>query len=383
MIELTDKSKCSGCHACAEICPQNCIEMKFDSEGFLYPEISKNSCVNCGLCDNVCQTINPLKSENSMTAYVAYSKNEDIQLASSSGGIFTLLAYAILEEGGVVFGAAFDESKKVRHIYIENKKDITLLQGSKYLQSIIGNSYRKVEEFLKNGRKVLFTGTPCQIDGLKQYLRKNYPNLYTQDIVCHGVPSPMVWIKYVKYCEKKLKSKIKKVDFRNKRFGWKMYSVQIIAENRNEYSKKYNKDLYMMSFLKNLCLRPSCYSCNSKTLNRNSDITLADFWGVENVDSEMFNNKGTSLVLINSKKGKWLLDCIEGKLVIRAVNVNEALRYNSAVYKSAEKPNNRTRFFDDIEKVNFKKAVKKNVETDLWKKIRTKVKYEIKKLHQK
>ena len=296
---------CSGCHACVNICPKQCITMASDEEGFLYPVADKEKCVECGLCEKVCYAINPCKNENLPEVYACYNKDDAVRASSSSGGMFTLFAEHILNLNGVIFGAAFDENLIVRHICVDNKEDVHKLRTSKYVQSIVGDSYKKAKELLENGRVVLFTGTPCQINGLMSYLGKKYDNLYTQDIICHGVPSSKVWKKYLEYTEKLHGSKVDSTinpSFRAKTFGWLNFSVKINFENKTVHAETLKKDLFMRSYLSNALLRPSCYKCSSKGLQRISDVTLADFWGVNRVLPEMFDDKGTSLIFLNTEK---------------------------------------------------------------------------------
>ncbi len=358
MLKIIDKSKCSGCCACMNVCPKKCITMKYDNEGFLYPEIDETSCVNCGLCEKMCQSEQPIISSNQPKAYACYNNDEQIRADSSSGGMFTLIATEIINRGGVVFGAGFDDEFNVRHISIKRVEDLSILRGSKYVQSTIGNSYREAETYLKDNIPVLFTGTPCQIDGLLHYLNRDYENLYTQDFICHGVPSPKVWQKYIKFRENKAGDKVKSVSLRNKKNGWQTFSTLFQFTNEAIYDKIFSEDLFMQGFLSNLYLRPSCYDCQSKTLNRNSDITLADFWGIDAVEPDMFDDKGTSLVFVNTLKGHSLFEAISNKITLKESRVTEAVAYNSAAYKSVEKPAKRSMFFKLVNIVNFDKAVK-------------------------
>ena len=221
MITIKDKSLCAGCSACANICPKKCIEMVADDRGFLYPSVNVSECVQCGLCNKICPFLNPKEVREDKNAYAAYYKDESVRGLSSSGGLFGCLAEDILNQNGVVFGAAFaDDFKSIKHIGIERKEDLPKLYGSKYLQSVIGDSYKSAENYLKADRLVLFVGTSCQISGLKAYLRKDYNNLLTIDVICHGAPSPLVWRDYVAEKEQKYGSKIVGANFRNKRFGW-------------------------------------------------------------------------------------------------------------------------------------------------------------------
>lgn len=356
---ICTKSNCSGCHACANVCPTKCITMQPDKEGFCYPKIDKKKCVHCDKCKDVCQVINPIRSKSIPKVYAAYNNDENIRYLSSSGGVFTVIAQEIIDKGGLVFGAAFDSDLSVHHIWIEKKEDIKKLRKSKYVQSTIGTAYTEVKKRLDDGKYVLFTGTPCQIDGLIHYLGKEYPKLYTQDIICHGVPSPIVWKKYLDYqcgvhCTEL--DLTEKPDFRSKDKGWTLFSLKLYFSDGETYSKMFGEDLYMRAFLNNICLRPSCYDCKSKSLNRNSDITLADFWGIENIDETMFDNKGTSLIFVNTDKGKELLLGVQDKMTITEENVEDAIKYNSAAYRSVELNRARKKFMKLIRKKTFDKA---------------------------
>lgn len=358
MIDIKNKEQCCGCHACYNICPKNAIIMQEDEKGFRYPIIDKDKCIQCGLCEKVCPIIKNAQIQNEPIAYAAYNKDEEIRKVSSSGGIFTLLAEVILEEKGVVFGASFNEKYEVYHTYIENENELEKFRGSKYLQSSINDTYKKTQEFLENGKYVLFTGTPCQIEGLKSFLRKDYDKLYTQDIICHGVPSPKVWNKYFQFREKEDRDKPKKISFRNKDGGWKLFNMKFEYSNF-EYRKNKIEDIYMQAFLRNTSLRDSCYNCSFKKKNRISDITLADFWGIENILPEMDDNKGTSLVIVNSEKGQELLNKIIEKMIYKRVDLDSALKYNPSMTNSVNKEKNREKFFENLDKIEFDKLVKK------------------------
>lgn len=280
-----------------------CISMQIDNEGFWYPLVDKNECIECGMCEKHCPVKKSKRNYRDIEGYAAINKNSTVQKRSSSGGVFTLLAEYVLENGGVVYGAAFDEEYMVRHIGVERIHELGKLQGSKYVQSQMGSIYLEVKEKLNRGKIVYFSGTPCQVDGLIAFLGKEYDNLICQDIICHGVPSPKIWKQYLKQFNIEKNAKIL---FRDKRTGWESYSFTI--DQREKYTQRASENLYMKVFLNNLCLRPSCYQCHSKGNFRKSDITLGDFWGVEKVCSEMYNEKGTSLILINSEKGKKFLE---------------------------------------------------------------------------
>ena len=311
MLQIINKEDCCGCSACVQICPKCCISMYEDNEGFLYPEINKDICVNCHLCENVCPVLHQGNPHQTLRTYAAKNKKEDIRSQSSSGGVFSLLAEYIIDRGGVVFGARFNEKWEVIHDYVEVKEGIAAFRGSKYVQSQIGDSYKKVEFFLKQSREVLFSGTPCQIAGLNYYLRKKYDNLLTVDLVCHGVPSPGVWRKYLRdQILNKDQSRISNIQFRDKRLGWKNFSFTIWGYsniNKNVptilLTESLKNNVFMIGFLKNLYLRPSCYNCPCRNFKSGSDITIGDYWGVENYYHTYDDDKGVSLVCVNTSYG--------------------------------------------------------------------------------
>ena len=360
MIKIESLARCTGCSCCAGACPVKAISMQADREGFLYPKIDVDICVNCNQCEMVCPVshISEIRTENPV-AFAAWTKRTGVRSNSSSGGIFTEIATEILRQGGIVFGASFDEHFSVRHIGIETESDLDRLRGSKYVQSEIGMAYFDARKYLIAGRTVLFTGTPCQVAGLYRFLGKEYGNLYTQDIICHGVPSPLVWQTYIKHREDIASAKMCKAGFRNKKYGWRISSIQCIFSNKTEYIQKHTNDLYMQSFHHNLCLRPSCYQCAFKTKNRISDITLADFWGVEKVCPEMDDDKGTSLVILHSSRGKELFQRIAGTLHCREVELEDAIRYNTAMTQSATLSADRNAFIKCVIENGFHKQTKR------------------------
>lgn len=347
MIKINKKQDCTGCHACANVCPVNCIKMVEDNEGFLYPSVDISKCINCGLCEKVCPIINPKERVNDVKGYACVNKNEKIRFESSSGGTFSLLAESIINSGGIVFGAAFDEELTLQHIYTDNIEGLAKIRGSKYLQSKIGDTYKQCKKFLKEGVKVLFTGTPCQIAGLVSFLGKDYDELICVDIICYGVPSPKIFKKHRIEIEKKNGTTTKGISFRNKDFGWKL-SLLLSFINNGEYRKDINEDAFMTGFLQNLYLRPSCSECKFRNLNRVSDITIADLWGVENIVPELDDNKGTSLVLINSGKGENIFHELKDKMTVQQIDCNKAIGYNGAALKSPISNPNREKFFEDL-----------------------------------
>lgn len=357
-MKIIPKEECMGCHACFNACPTGAITMDIDEKGFKTYEINEDICIKCGKCKRVCPVINNEEIENNPKAYACINNDEEERIKSSSGGVFSLLAKNILDKKGVVFGAKFDDKWNVIHDYIEDYGGIDKFRGSKYVQSTIGYSYKKAKEFLEEGRRVLFTGTPCQIEGLKGYLGKDYDNLVTQDIICHGVPSPKVWERYREYRRKKDKKEPQNIFFRNKDNGWTLFNMKFDYGNTN-YRKKQQNDLFMQAFLRNTILRDSCYNCHFKKKNRVSDITLADFWGINRILPGFNDNKGTSLVIINSKKGKRIFKEIEKDIKYKEVDLFQAIKYNPAMIRSSKKDYKRDKFFENIDDYDFDKLVKK------------------------
>jgi len=353
---VCDKDLCTGCTACEKSCPANCIQMVSDEEGFKYPVIDSSKCLKCGKCINVCPIINRYKDDFvNPSAYAVINKEELIRKNSSSGGVFNLIARQILSTGGVVYGAGFNENFDVQHKRIECIDQINELMGSKYVQSELGESYKLVEKDLKDGKKVLFTGTPCQIGGLKAYLGKEYENLLTQDLICHGVPSPKVWGNYKKYISNG--KALSKVSFRNKSTGWKAYSTKYEFDDGTNDICPASQDAYMRAFLTGLSVRPSCFSCTYRNLHRQSDITLADFWGVEKICPKMDDDKGTSLVLIHSEKGQRLFDLIKSDVDTCQVEMVDAVKYNHSYLHQAKPSPFRQKFFKSLEKKTVKSLV--------------------------
>lgn len=371
MINIENKKDCTGCYACANICPKNCISMDRDIEGFRYPIINKSKCIECNLCEKVCPLIHERKIDNNPIAFACYNKDELIRKKSSSGGIFSLLAQVVIENNGVVFGAKFDENFNVIHDYASNIDEVAVFRGAKYVQSTIGNTYKDAKEFLDNGKMVLYSGTPCQISGLKRYLRKDYDNLFCVDLICHGVPSHKAWSKYKNYLSNG--KQIESISFRDKKYGWKSYSVKFKFKDGSEKLIKGSEDKYIRGFIGDIYLRPSCHDCKFKTLNRESDITLADFWGINNVLEEMDDDKGTSLIFVNSEKGQRLLENISDSIIKKDVDINEAVKYNLSAIKSSYCNPRREYFFRKIDKLNFDKLVKKSLMDPLDIRIKTKI----------
>ena len=335
MIQIQNKQDCCGCTACVQRCPKHCISLKEDNEGFLYPIVNESLCINCGLCEKVCPIINTPKKISAKEVLAVKNRNVMERMASSSGGVFIALARSIIEKGGVVFGAVFDRKWEVMHTYTETMDGVYPMMGSKYVQSRIGDSYREAEHFLKEGRDVLFTGTPCQITGLHNFLRKTYPNLLSVDCLCHGVPSPEVWRRYLDEISDSsrrattgknsvLSSSLKPlpaitdIEFRNKKLhGWKKFSFVIhgFAFKTDKYSvllsDTHRDNPFMKGFLADIYLRPSCYCCKCKNGISQSDLTIADFWGINIISPDFDDDKGVGLVLVNTTKGKEIFEQLQ------------------------------------------------------------------------
>ena len=347
---MINKKYCCGCTACIHICPVKCIEMKEDKEGFLYPVADNEKCIHCRKCEEVCPVKN-LKIDNTETnTFVGYSKDEKIRKQSSSGGMFSVVAEWILEQNGAVFGAAFDENFEVCHIVTETKEELTKLRGSKYVQSRLGNIYPQVKQYLENDRKVLFTGTACQIAGLKKYLHKEYKNLYMVDVLCHGVPSPKIWKMYLEDKIEQFNAPIEKIELRSKEIGWKNFSVNIEFSNNQRYCVRHPEDKFMQMFLGNIDLRPYCYDCRFKNFPRISDMTIGDSWGIENYMPDMDDDRGTSVIVVNSLKGKQMLEAVVGSLNLREASLDKALPKAEVRKQSVEMHPNRKKFFKCVEK---------------------------------
>lgn len=383
MIKMSDKDLCCGCGACANACPKKCISMVSDDKGFLHPVIDESKCIKCNKCEKVCQIYNHhnvLQVMDTPIVYACHSLSENQRTESSSGGISVVLADYVIENGGVVFGVVYDDNMKAIHCKIDNKNDICKLQKSKYVQSDIGDVYSEVHKLLIEGVMVLFTGTPCQIGGLYQYLQKDYENLITMDIICFGVPSPKIFKDYVEWFERKEKQKILNIDYRNKTKGWNSSSTQIICESGKEYLMDTNKNEYYNIFRSHIAIRSSCNHCLYTNMQRYADISAGDYWGIENFDNEYDTFKGVSKVLINTEKGKKVWDCIKDKMCSKEMSVESAIRPNLvAPSKVHEK---REEFFETYNRAGFEKTYNKYIKekVDYKKKIKKKIKNKIKRM---
>lgn len=400
MLQITDKSKCCGCNACVQRCPKQCIVMHEDEEGFLYPQVDVTLCVDCGLCEKVCPMLAQNDVKKALQIFAAKNKNEHQRLRSSSGGIFILLAEQTIKMGGVVFGARFDKNWEVEHCYVETIEELEPLMRSKYVQSRIGNTYKEAEQFLKEGRRVLFVGTSCQISGLHRFLRKDYNNLLSVDFIYHGVPSPGIWRKYLQEIKNNalqseaagkntvlpfsLKSMpvITGINFREKGlggYGWKKYGFVVHGksplkgdQNSVLLSVDFGKDIYMKGFLRNLYLRPSCYNCLVKSGKSQSDLTIGDFWGISKLKPEIDDDKGIGAILVYTHKGIEALGFISCDKI--AMTYNDVIMENPAIYSSVMLTNNRKRFWQFFFKTNnIKESVNKALISSFMDKVKGKI----------
>lgn len=358
MIQIADKYKCCGCGACIQACPKQCISFHTDEEGFAYPAVDADKCIDCGLCEKVCPCLHQTESNNPVHVYAAKNPDESIRMQSSSGGIFSLLAEQTIQEGGVVFGARFNDQWEVIHDYTTTIEGLAAFRGSKYVQSRIGNTYQEAQQFLKEGRKVLFSGTPCQIAGLKLYLRKDYDNLLTIECVCHGVPGPGLWRQYL--CEQTKRdgctiTNIQTINFRDKYSGWANYSFTIFYKDCKTTRHLHDNNPWERAFIKNIDLRPSCHSCPAKYNNSSADITLGDLWGAGQLLSEQNDSKGVTLVLLHNNKA---LNCLSDLKGLKEFDVDEVAQYNPAMIHSSPAHPAREEFFRKVYKKGFVKTVK-------------------------
>ena len=328
MLEL-NLEKCTACGACVQKCPKNCIILESDENGFLYPSINTEDCINCGLCEKVCP-IGDIFEIKEQKAYACANKEEGILAQATSGGVFGSIANYVLEKGGIVYGCAYTGHLQATHIRVDRKDALPMLCGSKYVQSNTLSTYKECEKDLKNGKLVLYSGTPCQIAGLKKYLPEDYPNLITADLVCHGVASQKYFDKFVSYLEKEENAVCIDYSFRSKKnAGW---SVAGLATFENEQGKHFEKKQYYFSnyyyfyYLACSIYRESCYSCQYANLNRVGDFTLGDFWGAEGVDIPFDAEKGCSLVLLNSQKAFEIFERLD--LWKHELPIEVAIKYN-------------------------------------------------------
>ena len=338
MITISDKSLCCGCTACMNACPSQCIVMRRDREGFDYPVANPDRCIGCGKCEKVCPVLNPRQPSKPLAALAA--RSDEYVSGSASGGVFPVIASKIIEAGGVVYGAVMNEDMTVGHVDAEDMSAVDRMRGSKYVQSDLYGTLEEVRYYLGEGRKVMFTGTPCQIAGLKSFLGKEDENLLTADCACHGVPSPGLWEKYVKALASSHGGQITDIRFRDKSRSWMHYDF-VYAAGAEEVRMPYMKNPYMALFLQDMNLRPSCYRCPARGGRSGSDLTLADLWNAAEAVPHMNDDKGVSMVLVNTDKGRAALAGVSAS----EVDMAEAMKNNGGFAEGIAIPERRAEFF--------------------------------------
>lgn len=344
MINIS-KAECCGCSACEQICPQECIIMKYDEEGFLYPDVNKKNCIQCGECIKVCPAISKRSKRLPIGVFGVSIKDRDILSDSSSGGAFSGIAEYILGLGGIVYGAAYNEAFMVEHIGIEAREELEKLRHSKYVQSRIEKIFIDIKVALEKGRFVLFTGTPCQIMGLNLYLGKEYDNLFLVDVICHGVASPQIWKMHIEEYQKKGKSKLKKIVFRDKERGWGVDIKYYHQDKRDDIIFGGYEDTYFCGFLDKLYLRPSCYQCTVRHFTSGSQITMGDFWRIQETHPDKVNPMGVSAITVNDEKGMDLFKKISEKFDYFISDIEKVTHGNFLLFYSYSEPKVRSEFF--------------------------------------
>ncbi len=366
-VKIEEKDLCCGCTACYSVCPKNAIKMVRDNEGFLYPEVDKEKCVNCGMCKKVCPILNKAKlNEFKPKAYLFQNSNEEIRKDSTSGGIFTAIGEFVIKNNGIVYGASFDDNFVVNHIGIESADDLSKFRKSKYVQSNQNNCFKEIKQYLDSGKLVCYSGTPCQVGGLKSYLRKDYENLILVDIMCHSVPSPLVFEKYKGYILKKMNAnKILNINFRDKnKYGYK-YSMMTVETDNGIYSQGIDTDPYLRAFFSDVSVRPSCYNCHFKTMKRVSDLTIWDCFNINEIDKSFDDDKGTTRILVQSEKGEKLLENLDN-VRLKELDINIATKKVKEMTNSVNYNNKRKEFFENINADNvFEKYYPTNFKTKI------------------
>ncbi|CCY89094.1 4Fe-4S binding domain protein [Mycoplasma sp. CAG:956] len=366
-VKIEEKDLCCGCTACYSICPKNAIKMVRDNEGFLYPEVDREKCVNCGMCKKVCPILNKAKlNEFKPKAYLFQNSNEEIRKDSTSGGIFTAIGEFVIKNNGIVYGATFDDNFAVNHIGVESVDKLSKFRKSKYVQSNQNNCFKEIKQYLDNGKLVCYSGTPCQVGGLRAYLRKDYENLILVDIMCHSVPSPLVFEKYKRYILKKMNAnKILNINFRDKsKYGYK-YSMMMVETDNGTYSQGIDTDPYLRAFFSDVSVRTSCYNCHFKTMKRVSDLTIWDCFNINEIDKSFDDDKGTTRVLVQSEKGEKLLENLDN-VRLKELDINIATKKVKEMTNSVNYNSKRKEFFENINDDNvFEKYYPTNFKTKI------------------
>ncbi len=373
-LEIKDKAKCTGCRACEQLCPVKCIEMVEDEEGFIFPKIDEEKCINCGLCKNRCPQLKEKEEERKKYIYAVKPKKVEIAKKSTSAGMAYILMKKTINENGVVFGCTYNEKLEPIQIKVEKEEELQKLRGSKYVFSNTLHTYSEAKKALEESKKVLYIGTPCQIDGLYAFLGKKYENLLTADIVCHGVPSQKIFKKYIEYLENKFKAKVINYEFRNKdKAIWGEFCAKVTMDNGKIKYLNADEDPYYSNFLKGTIYRECCYKCKYANGNRIGDITLADFWGIEKEDSKFSSTNGVSLVIINSLQGKRAFESVEEQIEYKEFSIEQASNKNSNLKHPTKRSDVRNEIYHGINEMDAKNYIKKKL------KISNKMKKKIKK----
>ena len=356
-IKLASPIDCTACAACVSVCPQKCISMVEDREGFLQPKIDTSKCIHCHRCEKTCPIINQetIADNFETKAYAVINKDEEIRAQSSSGGVFFLLAKWVIEQGGVVFGARWNEKWEVVHDYAEDIEGVKRFMRSKYVQSVVGGTLNEAKTFLDQGRWVLYSGTPCQLGGLRAYLGKDYEKLIQVDLICHGVPSPGVWRSYLK--DYFSKEKILNVNFRDKTGGWLTRPCVTISTASQQYTECQMENPFFKGFSLRVFNRRCCYNCIYRHYHRNSDITLADFWGVDAVAPNLYDDKGTSIVFSHSEKGNKVIVNSDMSCSVYLQSGNNAIYANQGMINNLPAPESRMSYFLIFRLVGFKFSI--------------------------
>lgn len=351
--------KCTGCMACYNACPFNAIEIIQNKKGFYEPRIIEEKCKKCKICVMTCPQNHEIEKQKYKSVYAAWTKDKTIRKNSTSGGIFTEIAKKVLEEKGVIIGVIFDQNFKVVHGVIEKEEDLVKTRGSKYVQSYVGNVFKLAKKYLEEGRLVLFSGVACQIAGLKKFLNKEYSNLLTIDVLCHGVPSPKI---FEEYKEKQAKNEIKNISFRYKKPNWTVFSMKIDYKNKKSYVKNTYKDKYLRAFLEDYITNETCSDCKYTGEERVGDITLADFWGYISETFKMRNTeKGISLVLINTEKGKKYFENLKNDIICLDKTFEEAKKGNQCLRNPFKKNKLYNEFWNTYFEEGYEKAFNKYI----------------------
>ena len=351
MIEIKDKKNCCGCWGCSQVCPVQCITMTEDEEGFRYPVVDKDKCINCHQCEKVCPIIHaePDKPNDCQQAFLLQHKDEKVLHESASGGAFTAIASYVIRQGGVAFGATYDKNFVVAHQYVDKIENLRKFRNSKYVQSEMRDAFKEAKEFLKQGRMVCFSGTPCQLEGLLRFLHKPYDNLVTVDVLCHSITSPKIFRMYVDEQEKKYGKDLSNIMFRDKNpYGYKYSQMSAYKDNKQVYKEGVDTDVYLRSFFSDINVRPSCYDCQFKKRYHLTDFTIWDCFDVHKFSKALDNDKGVTRLLANTDKAKAILREMQADATIVEIPSDKAVEGVHEMYYSVKMNPRRKNFFEAI-----------------------------------